>query len=93
MKLIKAARFFRINNSADNIFAVADLSVVVAKLSQDIAGYKINQLRIYGCCADIHGNGIVPIGGIPGLNIYDIRLSTGLHRSGERGRYFEIALS
>ncbi len=93
MKLLEAPRFIRINDSADDVFTVTDLSVVVTKLGQNIARFKVDQLPVNGCGPDIHGNGIISIGGIPRLNIYDVRLSPGLDRPGKGSGNSEAVFS
>ena len=81
MESVQAPRFFSRHDTGDNILPVADLAVEIPLFGQHLPRYKIDQLAIDRCRADIHGNGIIAIGRVAGLHIDDMRLAPGLHRA------------
>ncbi len=77
------AVFFRKNDPADDVLAVADLAVEVAVLGQDLPGVEVQQLTEDGGGADIDGHGIRTVGGVTRLDVDDPVFTVRPHRPGD----------
>ena len=92
MQPFKTSRFFSIHDPADHIFPIADLSIEITELGQNITGNEIDQLAIDGCGSNIHGNGVVAVGCITRLNVDDMGFPAGMNRSHQGCGNLEISL-
>ncbi|VTR70227.1 hypothetical protein DESC_780415 [Desulfosarcina cetonica] len=89
----QAALFLGIHDPADHVLAVTDLGVEVAVLGQHGTALQVDQLAVDRGRANIHGDGIVALAGVAGLDIDDLGLAAFEHRAGQRGRDPETVLA
>jgi hypothetical protein len=85
VETFQAALFFGKDNPADHILTVADLAVEVTMFGQHLTAFQIDELAVNRGGADVHGDGIVAVGGVSGLDVDDLGLAALHHRPGQGG--------
>ncbi len=90
MQTLQSARLFSIYDPRNDIFAIADLTVEITVLGQDVTAYQVDDLTINGGGSDIHGDGIAAAGGIARLIIDQTGFADIAHRAHEGGGDLKI---